>query len=264
MTHWMESLLPAPSAVSSAIESSLPFNMADTLTRVFSPYTYGPFYRNPLERIVERFDFARVCAHTDPALFISATNVRTGKIRVFEHEEISTAAILASACLPTIFQAVELTDPKTGETEAFWDGGYTGNPALFPLFDPGLPDDIVIVNINPLYRPDVPVSAPDILNRVNEISFNSSLLRELRGIHFVKELIAEGRVADGAMKNPLIHMISDDELMRELSVATKLVPSPFVLSELKEAGRAAAHGFLEQDGPKIGRQPSVDLREMFG
>jgi len=264
MTHWMQALFPGPAAVTSAIEASLPFNLADTLSRVVSPYSYGPFYRNPLERIVERFDFGRVCAHTGPALFISATNVRTGKIRVFEYEEISTDVILASACLPTVFQAVEIRDPKSGEVEAFWDGGYTGNPALFPLFDPGLPDDIVIVNINPLYRPEVPVSANDILNRVNEISFNSSLLRELRAIRFVKHLIADGKIGRDAMKDVLVHMISDDALMRDLSVATKLVPSPYILDALKNAGRGAAERFLRDDAPKIGREGTVDPLEMYG
>ncbi len=264
LTHWMQALFPAPSVVSNAIEASLPFNFADAMTRVFSPYSYGPFYRNPLERIVRRFNFDRVCAHTGPALFISATNVRSGKIRVFEYEEISTDVILASACLPTVFQAVEIPDPRTGEVEAFWDGGYTGNPALFPLFDLSLPEDIVVVNINPLYRPELPISAPDILNRINEISFNSSLLRELRAIQFVKELIADGRIEAGSMKDVRVHMVADDALMRELNVATKLVPSPYILDQLKSAGRGAAERFLQDHGAQIGREASLDLQAMFG
>jgi NTE family protein len=264
LTHWMQAVLPGSAAVASALQSSMPFNAADSLSRVFSPYSYGPFYRNPLERVVDRFDFDRVCAHTGPALFISATNVRTGKIRVFEGAEISTPVLLASACLPTLFQAVEIADPRTGQFEAYWDGGYTGNPALFPLFDPGLPDDIVIVNINPLYRPDLPLSAPDILNRINEISFNSSLLRELRAIRFVKELIADGKIQAGAMKDVLVHMIADDGLMRDLSVATKLIPTPLILDRLKTAGRAAAGRFLATDAPGIGQGATVDLEAMFG
>ena len=263
LTHWMQALFP-PSLVSSALETSLPFTAADAVTRVLSPYSYGPFYRNPLESIVERLNFDRVCAHTGPALFIAATNVRTGKIRVFEYEEISTQAILASACLPTIFQAIEIPDDRTGQVEAYWDGGYTGNPPLFPLFDARFPDDIVVVNINPLHRPEVPVSAPDILNRINEISFNSSLLRELRAIRFVKELIADGAVAKGAMKDVNVHMIADDILMRDLSVATKLVPSAYILDRLKRAGRAAADTFLAEHGGRIGHEGSVDLEEMFG
>jgi NTE family protein len=264
LATWMTGFSPAPGAISRALEYSLPFSLAETASRVFSPYAYGPFYRNPLERIVRRFHYETVCAHTGPALFISATNVRTGKIRVFEYEEINTDVMLASACLPTLFQAVELTDPTTGEVEAFWDGGYTGNPALFPLFPAAFPDDIVIVNINPLERDEVPVAPQDILNRINEISFNSSLLRELRAIEFVRGLIAAGKVEKGAMKDVLIHMIADDDLMTELSVATKLVPSPMILRELKEAGRRAADRFLERHKVDLGTRASVDLRAMFG
>jgi NTE family protein len=264
LKSWMQALFPTPASIASAIQASFPFNFADSMTRILSPYSYGPFYRNPLRRIVDRFDYSRVCAHTGPALFISATNVRTGKIRVFEYEEISTDVILASACLPTIFQAVEIHDARSGQVEAFWDGGYTGNPALFPLFDPGLPEDVVIVNINPLYRPEVPVSPQDILNRINEVSFNSSLMRELRAIAFVRELIAEGKVPKGAMKNVLVHMIADDGLMRELSVATKIVPQPYVLNRLKSAGRQAADRFLAIEGKRIGQEGTIDLESMFG
>ncbi len=264
LTSWMAPISPSPAMISEAIENSVPFSALETMSRITSPYWLGPFYRNPLERLARRFHYDDVCARSDPALFISATNVRTGKIRVFEHEEISTEAILASACLPTLFQAVELEDPQTGRVEAFWDGGYSGNPALFPLFVPSLPDDIVVVNINPLTRDTVPMTPQDILNRVNEVSFNSSLLRELRAIQFVRDLIAGGRVEKGAMKDVLIHMIADDDLMRDLSVATKLVPSPPLLHRLKEAGRAAADAFLAAHKHDLGRRPSVDLNEMFG
>ena len=263
LTTWMSALSPGPAMISQALENSLPFSMIDTASRLTSPYALGLFYRNPLARIVERFRFDRVCAHQGPALFVCATNVRTGKVRVFEYEEISTDAILASACLPTMFQAIEMDDPKTGRREAFWDGGYTGNPALFPLFDPALPDDIVVVNINPLERDEVPKTPQDILNRINEVSFNSSLLRELRAIGFVRDLITEGRIPDGAMKNVLIHMIADDDLMRDLSVATKMLPTAPILGALKTAGRAAAGAFLDAHRGDIGVRPSVDLEALF-
>ena len=193
MVHWFRAFQPLAGAWSAITERFAPFSPGETLTRLFSPYDYGPFYANPLARIVGKFRYDLVCGSGGPVLFIAATNVRTGKIRVFSGEQISTDAILASACLPTIFQAVELTDPQTGKAEAYWDGGYTGNPALFPLFDPALPDDIVVVNINPLRREDVPRSSQEILDRINEVSFNSSLLREFRAISFAKRLIAEGR-----------------------------------------------------------------------
>jgi NTE family protein len=228
-----------------------------------SPYAYGPFYRNPLEEIARRFDYDRVCNAVAPLLFICATRVRNGKIRVFSGDEIGPEAIMASACLPTLFQAVEIDDAETGRREAFWDGGYTGNPALFPLYDKGLPDDIVIININPLEREDVPVTAKEIHNRINEISFNTSLLRELRAIDFVQRLLDEGAVSEERMSRIRIHMIADDALMAKLSVATKLVPNAAVIGTLREAGHRAAESFLAEHKGKIGSESSVDLREMF-
>ncbi|MEL6643520.1 MAG: patatin-like phospholipase family protein [Pseudomonadota bacterium] len=263
LANWMSEISPAPGMIAQALEYSLPYSLAETATRVFSPYAYGPFYKNPLERIVERFRYESVCARSGPALFISATNVRTGKIRVFAHEEITTDVMMASACLPTLFQAVEIDDPKTGRREAFWDGGYTGNPALFPLFAQDLPNDIMVVNINPLERDEVPITPQDILNRINEISFNSSLLRELRAIQFVRSLISDGRIQPGTMKDVLVHMIADDTLMTELSVATKLVPQPVILNKLKQAGRNAAAAFLDAHRQDLGKRPSVDLPAMF-
>ena len=258
MTDWMRAMLPPAGMVSKSIENSLPYAMADAWTRVFSPYSYGPFYQNPLKRIVDKFHYDEVCADSDPKFFVSATAVRTGKIRVFSGDEINSDVLMASACLPTIFQAVRI------EGEDCWDGGYTGNPALFPLFAPDLPGDIVIVNINPLEREDTPTEARDILNRINEISFNSSLLRELRAIHFVQRLIDEGNVAEGAMKRVRVHMIADDDLMTELSVASKLVPTTATIKALFDAGQAAAEGFLEKHRDSIGERSSVDLPEMYG
>ncbi|WP_050927689.1 patatin-like phospholipase family protein [Aestuariivita boseongensis] len=262
MTTWMRGL--EPSFIAQAIEYSVPFSVADTWSRMVSPYSYGPFYKNPLQSIVERFDFGRVCADQGPDLFICATCVRTGKIRIFDGEDISTDAILASACLPTLFQAVEIHNPETGEMDAYWDGGYTGNPALFPLFADHLPADIVIVNINPLERDQLPVTPQQIQNRINEISFNSSLFRELRAISFVQRLLDEGKLEPGSMARLYLHMIADDQLMNDLSVATKLVPTAPVLDRLKRAGRAAAERFLDEDAPRLGQASTVDLREMFG
>lgn len=264
LTHWMAAFSPAPAMIAQAMEHSLPFSIMETASRITSPYSLGPFYRNPLEGIAASLRFDLIATDDGPAFYVSATNVRTGKIRVFSQDEITCDVVLASACLPTMFQAVEFVDPKTETCEAFWDGGYTGNPALFPLFDKALPDDVVVVNINPLVREDLPVTPPEILNRINEISFNSSLLRELRAIAFVRRLIEAGSVPKGAMKNVLVHMIADDDLMTRLNVATKLVPTPVILGELKEAGHAAADKFLEEHKARIGREASTDLVEMFG
>ncbi|WP_071675196.1 patatin-like phospholipase family protein [Nioella nitratireducens] len=253
----------SPHAISHMIERSLPFAMSDAINRMVSPYIFGSFYANPLKPVLEEFQFENICCADGPAFFICATNVRTGKVRVFGRDDISVKAILASACLPTLFQAVEIDDPKTGRAEAYWDGGYTGNPALFPLYDRSLPDDVVIVNINPLHREDVPNTAREIQNRVNEISFNASLLRDLRAISFVQRLLSEGQLEPGSMKNVLVHMISDDDLMQQLSVATKVVPVPQVLHQLYEAGAQSCKDFLDDHGDKLGRESSADLVAMF-
>jgi NTE family protein len=260
---WFEALSPV--AISQAIEASLPFALSDNLSRVISPYASGPFYSNPLSRIVEKLHYEDICCQDrGPEFFICATNVRSGKIRLFTGDEISPAAVMASACLPTLFRAVEIPDPETGKLEAYWDGGYTGNPALFPLFARGLPSDIVVVNINPLYRDEVPTTARAIQNRINEISFNTSLLRELRAIDFVQRLLDAGSVGPDAMKHVLIHMVADDALMRQLSVATKIIATPHTLHQLRQAGRSAADAFLNAHFDQIGHQSSVDLRTMFG
>ena len=262
MAHWM-----APfglGALSQAMEYSWPVIVSDAISNVTSPYALGPLYRNPLTEIVAEFDYDSVCNGVAPLLFICATRVRNGKIRVFAGDEISPLAIMASACLPTLFQAVEIDDAETGRVEAFWDGGYTGNPALFPLFDKGLPDDILIININPLEREALPITPKQIQNRINEISFNSSLLRELRAIEFVQRLLDRGAVDEGRLSRVRVHMIADDDLMEKLSVTTKLVPNPAVIGALKEAGEAAAEAFLTQHKDKIGKESSLDLRDMFG
>jgi NTE family protein len=263
MTDWMATMSPSSAMMAKMIEYSPAFQAIDMTTRMFSPYVFGPMLQNPLNRIVEQFHYSRVCAEAEPVIHICATNVRSGKIRVFRGAEINPQVILASACLPTMFQAVELKDPATGKIEAFWDGGYSGNPALFPLFEKDLPDDIVIVNINPLYREDLPKDSQAIANRINEISFNSSLLRELRAIDFVKRLIADGKVTKGAMKDVFVHMIADDDLMNDLNVATKTIPAPVLLSRLKAAGEAAADKFLEAHRKDINHRSSIDLPLMF-
>lgn len=264
LTEWLAAIAPASSVMAKMIEYSPGYAMMDMIARMTSPYQVGPLYQNPLEPILAEMDFAAIGASDGPELFIAATNVRSGKIRVFTGEEVSAKAIMASACLPTVFQAVEIDDPKTGQKEAYWDGGYTGNPALFPFFAKHLPKDIVVVNINPLRRECLPHDSQGIINRVNEISFNSSLFRELRAIHFVQRLLDQGQVSEDQMARVYVHMIADDELMNELSVATKMVPTPVVLARLKEAGRAAAAAFLNGDASKIGQESSVDLVGMFG
>lgn len=262
MAHWLAPF--GVGALSHALSYSWPVTLADTLSSAISPYAYGPFYRNPLTDIVAQFDYARICHSDAPRLFVGATRVRNGKIRIFKDEEISGEAIMASACLPTLFKAVEIDDSETGRREAFWDGGFTGNPALFPLFAKDLPDDILVVSINPMERDDIPVTPQQIQNRVNEISFNSSLLRELRAIEFVQRLLDDGTMPQGRMSRIRMHMIADDALMAKLSVTTKLVPNVAVIAALKEAGIAAAEAFLAGDAEHVGKRSTLDLPEMFG
>ncbi len=263
LTGWIAQALPPVGMVNAWMEAMMPVSPMNLASLVTSPYQYGPLYRNPLEPVVRSLNFDQVCAKEGPELHIAATNVRTGKIRVFAGEEVTGEVIMASACLPSMFQAVEIADPRTGKTEAFWDGGYTGNPALYPLFRSHLPDDILIVNINPLLRDEIPQSPQEIQNRINEISFNSSLLRELRAIKFVKRLIEDGTMQRGNMKDVLVHMVADDDLMNTLSATSKLTPTPYLLHSLKEAGRAACDGFLTAHKADLNSRSTINLEEMF-
>jgi NTE family protein len=258
MIPWLAPFLPAIRFWQTTTAAMLPFSPQAVMAQLYTPYAFGERWTNPLEPVVRDLDFSEVRAEAEPRLFVSATNVRTGKIRVFSGIEITPEALLASACLPTVFQTVEI------DGEAYWDGGYTGNPALFPLYEPDLPDDILVVSINPLRRDDIPDSPLEIQNRINEISFNSSLLSELRAIDFVRRLIAEGRIEKGRMKAVNVHMIADDGLMNELSADSKLSPTPLLLERLKAAGRAAAERFLQNGGSKIGEETGLDIRGMLG
>lgn len=261
---WLLPFLPDPANYARMLERSVGYMALDAASRLFSPYEINPLGIHPLRPVVEKMlDFDKVCAIGGPKLFVSATNVRTGKIKVFSGNEISVDSVLASACLPTIYQAIEIEDPVTGRTEAYWDGGYMGNPALFPLFYETETRDILIVHINPSYREEIPRSAMQIMNRVNEISFNSSLLRELRAIDFVRRLIEDGAVQQGTMKDVLIHSIMDDDLMNSLGVATKLIPDRNFLLNLKEAGRSRMDAFLDAHKADLNSRGTVDLREMF-
>jgi len=261
---WMTALFPFAADWAELWQQAIPVSARGIAEQFATPYAYGPLWQNPLARVVARLDFSKVCADAGPQIHISATNVRTGKIRVFSGTDVSADVLLASACLPSVFKAVDLTDPATGVRDAYWDGGYSGNPALFPLYRAELPDDIVIVSINPLRREAVPQTPIEIQNRIDEISFNASLLGELRAINFVKRLIAEGRVERRAMKDVLVHLVSDDVLMNELSGSTKLTPLPGLLARLKAAGQAAAETFLADHRADLGQRSSVDLDGLFG
>lgn len=263
IVNWIYSMLPVPRGLQRLTEMLTPAAWVDNLTRLFSPYDYGPFYVNPLAGVIDDMPYPDFTTAKGPQLFVSATNVRTGRIKVFEGDAVTRDAVLASACLPTLFRAIEIPDPATGQLEAYWDGGYTANPPLFPLYDHELPRDIVIVNINPMLRDCVPRTPVEIHDRINEISFNSSLVAELRAINFVKELFAENRLSNRMMKNVLVHMILDDSLMNDLNARSKLLPGPGLLARMRSAGQNAADTFLRNHAGDLNERDSVDLGALF-
>ncbi len=242
-----------------SLQFSPAFMMADLMTRLFSPYEFNPFNQNPLRDVLEAsVDFEALRQSDCPIkLYLSATNVRTGKVKVFERHEICADRVLASGCLPFLFQAVEI------EGEHYWDGGYMGNPAIFPLIYGCESRDIVIVHINPLERAELPRSATEILNRINEISFNSSLMREMRAISFVTKLIDDGKVSDDGLRRLLVHSISADAVMAKLGVSSKLNADWDFLLHLREAGRAHTEAWLAANYDRLGEELTVDIREQY-
>ena len=241
--------------------SSFSFWLFDAWTRVFSPYQFNPLDINPLrDMLCNCIDFEELVRCDCVELFISTTNVRTGQVRVFRNEEITPEVVLASTCLPFYFQAVEIGG------EHYWDGGYMGNPSLFPLFYYTQSRDMIIVHINPIVREEVPTTAADIGNRLNEITFNSSLLKELRAIAFVLKLLDEKWIRDeyrGQFKHVLVHSIRADEALKDLGVATKFVSSWEFLTDLRDRGRETASQWLEENFKHIGKRSSVDIRKDF-
>ncbi len=230
------------------------FVVFDLMTRLFSPYQLNPTNYNPLRSILEEtVDFDRLRDCRTVSLFISATNVRTGKVRVFRNHEITADVVMASACLPFMFQAVEV------DGEAYWDGGYMGNPALFPLIYNCESRDVVIIHINPLCRAEVPTSAQEIMSRINEISFNSSLMREMRAIHFVTKLIDEGKLVDNGMKKMLIHSIAADDVMQGLNATSKLNADWEFLTHLRDLGRERAQTWLKRTFTHLNRKTTIDF-----
>ncbi len=240
---------------------SLAYNAFDTMTRVMSPYQINPFpiELNPLRKaLTENLDLSRL--RTDKSamrLFISATNVRTGKPKVFKREEMTVDALLASACLPNVFKAVEI------DGEAYWDGGYLGNPALWPLYHERMAADIVLVQLNPLLRPELPTSTSDIMNRLNEISFNASLMSEMRAIDFVQRMLDSGRLEQPRYRRLFLHVIEDEERMRKFKLSTKFNGDWNFLQTLRDYGREAAELFINESLDKVGRESTLDIQRFL-
>jgi len=231
------------------------------LSSKFSPYQLNPGNYNPLREVLEsQVDFEELERRAETKLFICATNVRTGKARVFHTSEITPEVILASACLPQVFQAVEI------EGEHYWDGGYMGNPVLYPLFYETKSQDVVILHINPIERPGPPKTSVEIANRLNEITFNSNLIKELRAVHFVQKLMDEGWIKDeflDQMKYVFIHSVRADIAMADLRADTKMESDWEFLTMLRDRGRACATQWLEDNYEHIGVRSSVDLKKEF-
>lgn len=241
-----------------SLDYSPGFWWTEMMSRMTSPYFFNPLDYNPLRDIVEsRVDFDRVRGCDKLKLFISATNVETGRIKVFDHRELTLDMVMASACLPLIFKAVEI------DGVPYWDGGYMGNPCLFPFNNATDSTDIVIIQINPVERKGTPTTAQEILNRINEITFNSSLLRELRAIDFVRRLLDEGRLDGEHYRRLRVHIIGNQEALNPLGATSKLNAEWRFLEHLRDIGRDTAARWLDQHYDSIGRESTVDLRAMF-
>jgi len=238
------------------LEHSPGFLFMDVLSLFTSPYYINPLNYNPLKNMLEEvINFERVRRQRAVKLFICATNVRTAKVKVFSGTEIGSDHVVASTCLPLLMHAVEI------DGEPYWDGAFAGNPALFPLIYECEAHDIMIVHITPIERNDVPISSHAIMNRMQEISFNSSLIKEMRAIAFVTKLIEAGEFAGG--KHLFIHAIEGDDAVRELSGTSKLNGNWNLLSQLYEKGRERADKWLKSNFNRLGVESTVNLQEKY-
>jgi NTE family protein len=228
------------------------FVTMDMMARVVSPYHINPLGVNPLQAILARIvDFDRL-SQGPIKLFVTATNVRTGRGRVFRSNEVTPDVLLASACLPTLFQAVEI------DGEAYWDGGYTGNPTITPLVRECASQDTILVQINPVERAGTPRSARDILDRLNEVSFNAVLLKELRMMALLRKVAHPAGEEGGQWADMRIHRIASD-VMLDLGYSSKLNAEWAFLTMLRDEGRRAAADFLKRHGSDLGRRSSLDI-----
>jgi NTE family protein len=233
----------------------------DAMSRMLSPYDLNPLNINPLKDLIVRFvDFDAVKKSGMP-LFIAATNVHTGRLRVFPREKINADAVMASAALPFVFRAVEI------EGEPYWDGGYTSNPPIYPFFRTTETEDVLVVQINPVVRTGEPHSAQEIMNRVNEVTFNASLIAEYRAIEFVRRLIDEGALkrgmGPGEYRRINVHRVDLGFIGRKLSAESRLNTDFNFFEMLHRAGQRAGRRFLDQHFDDIGVRSTIDLREQM-
>ena len=219
-----------------------------------SPYQSNPFDINPLKQFLERqIDFERLARHPTPKVFVVATRVTSGKAEIFSGKRLTAAAVMASACLPTVFKAIEI------EGDFFWDGGYSGNPAIHPLIYNCQCRDIVLVQINPIVRDKLPTTAAEIMDRMNEISFNAGLIAEIRAIDFVKRLLAQGKLDPGHYKDVLMHRVDGGDLLGQFNASTKSSTDGHLIHQLRDLGRASAKTWLGQHYAALGVADTVNL-----
>ena len=237
-----------------SLDHSPGFVLFDLVSRMVSPYEVNPFAINPLRDLLLRVvDFAAVRACSEVKLFVNATNVRTGRPRVFRNGEIDADVVLAAGCLPFLFKAVEI------DGEDYWDGAFTGNPSLFPLVEDCAADDIVIVQVSPIQRHDTPKSARDILNRVNEIAFNDTLLRDIRALQQIGELLDRDALPSQEFRRMRVHRIQAEDDVRPLSVSSKMNAEWAFLKHLHDVGYRAADLWLDKNFDQLGVRSTGDL-----
>lgn len=241
-----------------SLDNSPSFMAFDLVNRLASPYELNPLNINPLRDIIEEtVDFERVRSCDQMNIFVSATNVQTGRVKLFKRESLTADMIMASACLPHIFQAVEI------DGVPYWDGGYMGNPVLFPFFHNSISNDVVIVQINPVEIKGVPKTAREILDRVDEITFNSSLLKELRAIDFVCRLLDEGKLDSDHYRKMNLHIIEANKELSDFGSSSKYNAEWDFLLHLHDIGYSAAEQWIQKNYDDLGTNSTIDLRSMF-
>jgi len=238
------------------LDTSPVFLAFDLMARVFSPYDLNPRGVNPLTGILaDCIDFKRM-AKAPMKLFVTATNVRSGRGRVFRNAEVTPDVLLASACLPTMFQAIEIAG------EPYWDGGFAGNPTITPLIRECASSDTILVQVNPVNRPGTPRTAQEILNRVNEVSFNATLLKELRMIALLRQVSDPGNSEGVRWAGMRIHRVAS-EMMTGLGYSSKLNAEWPFLTMLRDEGRKSADAFLAAHATDLGVRSTLDLDAML-
>ncbi len=240
------------------LENSPLYAAFNYLTQTFSPYQLNPLNLNPLKEILmQHVDVDALRKPHGMQLFVTATAVRSGHARVFHCKELSVDALLASACIPTLFQAVEI------DGEPYWDGGYMGNPVIYPLIYNTDVSDVLLVQINPLFREDTPRTAYEIVNRLNEISFNSSLISEMRAINFVSKLMHEHRLDPQKYRDVRMHMVAATFDIKQMDASSKMNPRWDFFLFLKEQGRERAEAWLKAHKKDIGHRASLNVQDDF-